>query len=579
MKVGKKILVGFATLSLGLGAGMMLYAWNPFSRSDWEDAGRSMRDAAQSAARAAQNAAESAARAARDAAESAARAAQRAAEEAGRFAAEQAATVANFIAGSQFGKLVAMATDKVFSEMGFHLKDFVNSIIHAKDAGSSIGGSINNLQQKIQSPEGPLKKVEVIITLAKSFEPKVKELVKAVEPDKIKGALSDPSQIPALMVMLGSQLAKTFDELKTIHDQILQTIDSTQVAPILQEARNVLSNLVTLLNSIIEARNATGKLGELFLATDTRDALQHISNDLTGIASAIEKIQKAGIQSASDIERSILSGLFTHLDRIMPVANQIMDRVGTIQKLVDAFGPNISKIQSEIAIISSTANKIPDNINERLKREMKSAQSIAISIVSLGTGAVVQAAVYAGYSLNDSINEIKGNLRNILQEVSAMLGSVSDIIGQATPILLVFKDDLGINFVPPATVDALNEIGRHLNAMANHIQELKKALGGTAQVISPLDVPAPVAPPVAPRPGGFLAARSDIVNMPQYAQGEWVRCNINEAEKNAVCSVFCSNLGKHSKTAPYTAWKNFDTTNPANTMCNPANGLNCFCQP
>lgn len=593
MKINKHILLAFATMTLGLGMGLYANIFDDI-RGGFESAGRGIQSAAETAGRGIRDTAETAGRGLQGAAETTASAVKRAGEEAARFTLEQAKNIAAFIAGSDFGKLVAMATDKVFSQVGFHLKDFVNSIIHAKDAGSSIGGSINALQQSIQAPNSPLKKVEELTTIAKSFEPKAKELIAVVDIDKIKGALSDPSQVPALMVTLGSDLGKKFDELKTIHDNLLGSVDSMQVAPILQNARNVLNDLVKLMNAFIDARNATGKLGELFLATDTRDALQHISNDLAGISAAIATIQKAGIQSASDLERSIFSGLFRHLDRILPVANQIMDHVNTIQTLVGTFGPNISKMQAEISVISKIADNIPGNINERIRREMSSAGSIAISILSLGTGAVVQAAVFAGYSLNDSINEIKDHLRLILQEASLMLGTISTIIMQATPILQVFKSDLDIDFVPAATVAAINEIGTHLLAMANHLQELKQALGGKAQVISPLTAPTsgtdqptfgtePATPlvtqtetqlekrvPFFPPGGGYLAIRRDIVGYPPIstmgfipggARTDWVTCKefnaLTPEQRTALGATFCGNLGRAKATQGFTRWNTY----------------------
>lgn len=390
--------------------------------------------------------------------------------------------IKNFFKGINWAEIGEKTADKALSVTGFQLESLLNNIKILQTQAGVLPDQIKALQTDFTADNGLIKKGKNILSLIGAFRAEAPSLVKTFGSLTVVGVLTDPmQQVKAVMA---------YQEIIATKEALKQALREFKIIPMLQDASNLIESMRIALQALVDIQYNLGTLKHVILNQNAIDALKVIITDLGNIKPKLDDVVTNGFYDVDKVEHDLIIALIEKPEQTGMVMKKATVSLAMIGSDISAIKnpANLTVMKEKLKSILSIAQGIPNRLQERVIRELKSPAYMvsagAAEIVSLGTatagviaGLIVAGLVYAKYALNDALHDMNAPMIVILQTMSTIVSHLDDIFIQSASIAHDFKQDLGIDLAPTVTQNALESIKKFGEQLTQDVKSPALKLG------------------------------------------------------------------------------------------------------
>ncbi len=351
--------------------------------------------------------------------------------------------------------------------IGINVEGIISNVNEVQSSITLVKNDVESEQQALYAPRSPVSKSKSISQKLNEFQKQAIEVTKTVNVIDVKRALGSLDQMGEIAKKVASgQVQTDLNNLYKTYERLIVEIDSVEFRPILYYARKTLYDLAGVLDSALRIRDFAGSLAKTIIPEKRLIAVRDVSKNLRTVAQNLDAIIQGGSRSLQSVQGELANSLMSNILKL-PVL------VENLQTGSKSIMPKINQINSSIAAAMKAKDRLIRSsslIGKRLELLMLKKVKSVIGVFDVPRAAVVE--------LKKIMNEIRGNLDSVLNNISGVVAHAADAIQISVDGINAFKKQIKFDVVLPTVRVAFDALPKNVRELSSNINKMRQAIPG-----------------------------------------------------------------------------------------------------
>lgn len=363
-------------------------------------------------------------------------------------------------------KKVAAATAKeAVKTTGINIDNITKEVQKINATIGNVQKDIGAVQTSLNAPQSPMKKGPIIANKVADFQTKARSVIKQLNVDDIKKALSNASALGVVLQKLTSDtVQKNINALYKSYEGLLTEIDSVQLAPILGDARKMVLNIATIIDLCVKIRGHAGQFAKKLVSGKLVTALGGIAKNLRLIAGDLRSIERGGFKSLRSVQAELAASLISNLGSLEKLVGSIKQTSTEIPPLVKNIVTEVNKMQTIANALISRVTNLPNKLQKMVDKRVKAG----IAVFDIPRAAIKE--------IGTLIIDLRKKLDTILQVAANTITIAADIMQKGVSGIDAFKTDIKFDIITSRSRTGVMALTSDMQGLATAVTALRGAL-------------------------------------------------------------------------------------------------------